>query len=49
LFFGSPLLVVGGSLLLIARKPRNVGYWAVPIALGLPFWWVAALSTACTG
>ena len=49
LFFSSPLLVLGGWFLLIARQPRTVGYWAVPIAVGLPFWYLAALSTSCTG
>ena len=48
LFFSSPLLVVGGWSLLIARPPRTVGYWAVPIAVGLPFWYLAALSTGCS-
>ena len=47
-FFSSPLLVIAGWLLLVARKPRSVGYWAVPIALGIPFWYVAALSTGCS-
>lgn len=48
LFFSAPLFTVGGWLLLISRKPRGVGYWAIGIALGLPFWWFAALSTGCT-
>lgn len=48
LFLSSPLLVLGGWLLLIVRAPRTVGYWAVPIVLGLPFWYIAALSTGCS-
>lgn len=48
LFLSSPLLVLGGWFLLIARPPRTVGYWAVPIAVGLPFWYLAALSTGCS-
>ena len=48
LFFSSPLSVLAGWVLLVARRPRSVGYWAVPIALGIPFWYVAALSTGCS-
>lgn len=46
--FASPLLLLGGFVLLVARRPRRLGYWAVAIALGLPLWWVAALSTGCS-
>ena len=46
--FASPLLLLGGFVLLVARRPRRLGYWAVAIALGLPLWYVAALSTGCS-
>jgi hypothetical protein len=48
LILSSPLFTLGGWVLLIARKPRGVGYWAVGIALGVPFWSFTALSTGCT-
>lgn len=42
-----PLLSVSGWLLLIVRKPRSLGYWAVGIAGGVVFWVLALYSTAC--
>jgi hypothetical protein len=48
LFFISPVRVLGGWFLSIARPPRTVGYWAVPIAVGIPFWYHAALRTGCS-
>ena len=48
LLFASPVLLLGGFMLLVARPPRRLGYWAVAIALGLPLWYVAALSTGCS-
>jgi hypothetical protein len=46
--FGSPVLLLGGFVLLVARRPRRLGYWGVAIAFGLPLWYVAALSTGCS-
>lgn len=45
--FVPPLLSLTGWLVLIARKPRSLGYWAAGIAGGLVFWVLALYSTAC--